>query len=88
MLAPVVALFSLRGSDRSASSSRAWWASSPVLVSRFSVEPIYDDFLSWKPGWPPEHWRVARDRYFRLDQVRFRAEEAAFVLFLADLTLL
>jgi hypothetical protein len=59
-----------------------------VLVSRYAVEPIYDVFLSWKIESPPENWREARDRYFRLNVIRGLGSGAAFVLFLVSLSLL
>jgi uncharacterized membrane protein len=93
IVAPVVALLSLRGSGEGPAFALAFaglvaFVSGPVLVSRFAAEPIYDVFLSWKAGSPPENWRAARDRYFRLNQVRLLGSGAAFVLFLAGLALL
>lgn len=57
----------------------------PVLVSRFFAEPIYDVFLSWRSISPPEDWREARDRYFRINAVRGLGSGAAFVLLLVGL---
>ena len=60
----------------------------PVLVSRYAVEPIYDVFLGWKNQSPPEDWRVARERYLRLNAIRGFGSGAAFVFFLVSLSLL
>jgi len=60
----------------------------PVIVSRFFAEPIYDVFISWKVDSPPEAWREARDRNFRLNAVRGLGSGAAFVLFPAGLAVL
>ena len=93
VVAPVVALLSLRGSDEGVAFALVFaglvaFVAGPVLVSRFAAEPIYDVFLSWKTGSPPQNWRAARDRYFRINQARLLGSATAFVLFLAGLALL
>ena len=90
-LAPVTALVSLRESVGSPSfvlllAGLISFAAGPVLVSRYAVEPVYDVFSSWKIEVPPETWRVARDRYFRLNVIRGLGSGAAFVLFLVSLS--
>jgi hypothetical protein len=92
VLAPA-ALLVLRGSPGDPAfllilAGLAAFVAGPVLVSRFSVEPIYDVFLGWKVESPPEEWHRARDRYFRLNVVRGLGSGAAFVLFLAGLAVL
>ena len=93
-LAPVAALVLLRESAGSPSfvlfllAGLISFFAGPVLVSRYAVEPIYDVFLSWKIESPPENWREARDRYFRLNVIRGLGSGAAFVLFLVSLSLL
>jgi uncharacterized membrane protein len=93
VLASVAALILLRGSAGSPAfvlvlAGLVALVAGPVLVSRYFVEPIYDVFLGWKADSPPEDWRVARDRYFRINAVRGLGSGAAFVLFLAGLALL
>lgn len=63
------------------------FAAGPVLVSRYLVEPIYDVFSSWEIESPPENWREARDRYFRLNVIRGLGSGTTFVLFLVSLSL-
>lgn len=63
------------------------FAAGLVLVSRYLVEPIYDVFLSWEIESPPENWREARDRYFRLNVIRGLGSGTTFVLFLVSLSL-
>ena len=92
-LAPVAALVSLRESVGSPSfvlllAALMSFFAGPVLVSRYAVEPIYDVVLGWKSQSPPEDWRVARDRYFRLNAIRGFGSGAAFVFFLVSLSLL
>jgi uncharacterized membrane protein len=93
VLAPVAALVALRGSAGEPAfvfvlAGLLAFVAGPVLVSRFFAEPIYDVFLSWKAESPPEDWRGARDRYFRINAVRGLGSGAAFVLFLVGLVLL
>ncbi len=92
-LAPVAALVSLRESVGSTSfillvGGLISFFAGTVLVSRYAVEPIYDVFSSWKIQSPPESWRAARDRYFRLNVIRGLGSGVAFVLFLVSLSLL
>jgi hypothetical protein len=92
VLAPAAALILFRGSAEDPAfvlvlAGLVTFIAGPVLVSRFFVEPIYDVFLGWKVEAPPEGWREARDRYFRLNVIRFLGSGAAFVLFLAGLAL-
>ena len=92
LLAPVAALVLLRGSAGDPAFiltllGLAAFVAGPVLVSRFSVEPLYDVFLGWNADSPPQEWREARDRYFRLNVIRGLGSGAAFVLLLAGLAL-
>jgi uncharacterized membrane protein len=92
-LAPIAALVLLRESVGSSTFvlilvGLISFAAGPMLVSRYAVEPMYDVFLSWKIESPPENWREARDRYFRLNVIRGLGSGAAFVLFLVGLSLL
>jgi uncharacterized membrane protein len=92
MLAPIAALFMLResaGGPTFVLVLAGWMAFGvgTVFVSRFFAEPIYDVFLSWKTQSPPEDWREARDRYFRLNVIRGLGSGTAFVLFLVSLSL-
>jgi hypothetical protein len=92
MLAPIAALFMLRESAGGLTFVlvlAGWMAfvAGAVLVSRFFAEPIYNVFLSWKTQSPPENWREARDRYFRLNVIRGLGSGTAFVLFLVSLPL-
>lgn len=89
-LAPVAALVALRGSAGEPAfvfvlASLVAFVAGPVLVSQFFAERTYDVFPSWKPESPPEDWRVARNRHFRLNAVRGLGPGAALVLFLAGL---
>ena len=59
-----------------------------MLVPRYAVEPLYDVFSSWKSQSPPMNWRVARDRYFRLNVIRGLGSGTTSVLFLVSLSLL
>ena len=92
VLAPAAALVLLRGSAGGPAFiltllGLVAFVAGPVLVSRFSVEPLYDVFLGWNADSPPEDWRKARDRYFRLNVLRGLGSGAAFVLFLTGLAL-
>lgn len=92
LLTPVAALVLLRGSAGGPAFiltllGLVAFVAGPVLVSRFSVEPLYDVFLGWNADSPPQEWREARDRYFRLNVIRGLGSGAAFVLFLAGLAL-
>ncbi len=55
----------------------------PLLISRYFAEPNYRIILSWDPTAVPGDWRVARDRYFRLNWIRAVFIWSAFALFLA-----
>lgn len=86
----VLALVALRGSAGDPAfvfvlAGLVAFVAGPALVSRFSAEPIYDVFLSWRSESPPEDRREARDRYFRINAVRGLGSGAAFVLFLVGL---
>jgi uncharacterized membrane protein len=92
LLAPIAALVLLGGSAGSLTFvlilvGLISFAAGPVLVSRYLVEPIYDVFLSWEIESPPENWREARDRYFRLNVIRGLGSGTTFVLFLVSLSL-
>jgi uncharacterized membrane protein len=92
LLAPITALVLLGGSAGSLTFVLTLvglisFAAGPVLVSRYLVEPIYDVFLSWEIESPPENWREARDRYFRLNVIRGLGSGTTFVLFLVSLSL-
>ena len=93
VLAPVVALFLLRGSTGSLAfllvlAGLVSFFAGVVLASRYLVEPVYDVFLSWEVESPPGDWREARDRYFGLNVIRGTGSGAAFVLFLISLSML
>jgi len=92
LLAPIAALVLLGGSAESLTFVLVLlglisFAAGPVLVSRYLVEPIYDVFASWETESPPENWREARDRYFRLNVIRGLGSGMAFVLFLFSLSM-
>jgi hypothetical protein len=92
LLAPIATLVLLGGSAGSLTYVLTLvglisFAAGPVLVSRYLVEPIYDVFLSWEIESPPENWREARDRYFRLNVIRGLGSGTTFVLFLVSLSL-
>jgi uncharacterized membrane protein len=93
LLAPIAALVLLGGSAGSLTFvlilvGLISFATGPVLVSRYLVEPIYDVFSSWEIKSPPENWRETRDRYFRLNVIRGLGSGTVFVLFLVGLSLL
>ena len=93
VLAPVVALFLLRGSAGSLAfllvlAGLISFFAGVVLASRYLVEPVYEVFLSWEVESPPVNWRAARDRYFGLNVIRGIGSGAAFVLFLISLSML
>ena len=54
----------------------------PLCGSRYFAEPNYRTILSWDPNDVPDDWRVARDRYFRLNWVRAVLTWSAFAMFL------
>jgi hypothetical protein len=46
--------------------SGAFWGGI-ILTSRYVAEPLYDVFVGWDADAPPDDWRRARERYFRLN---------------------
>ena len=64
----------------------AFWAG-PILTSRFLAEPLYDVFVGWDADAPPDDWRRARERYFRINVVRGLCSVTAFVCFVVALGL-
>ncbi len=85
-LAPVAVLVMLRESAGSlafvltAVGSLAFWCGS-ILPSTFFAQPLYGIIVSWGIDAPPQDWREARDRYFRLNVVRGLGSALAFVCF-------
>ncbi len=63
----------------------AFWCG-PILTSRFVAQPVYRVFMSWEVDAPPQDWRKARDRYFRLNVVRGLGSAVAFVCFIIATT--
>src|ERR671916_337107 len=58
----------------------AFWCGS-ILPSTFVAQPLYGVFMSWGIDAPPQDWREARDRYFRINVVRGLGSAIAFVCF-------
>jgi hypothetical protein len=58
----------------------AFWCGS-ILPSTFIAQPVYGIFMSWEIEAPPEDWRDARDRYFRVNVARGLGSAIAFVCF-------
>src|SRR3712207_4918810 len=58
----------------------AFWSGS-ILPSTFIAQPLYGIFMSWEIDAPPQDWREARDRYFRVNVVRGLGSALAFVCF-------
>ncbi len=58
----------------------AFWCGS-MLPSTFIAQPVYGIFVSWEIDAPPQDWRVARDRYFRVNVIRGLGSAVAFVCF-------
>lgn len=85
-LTPVVVLVMLRenlGSTSfvlSAIGLLAFWCGS-ILPSTFIAQPLYGVFMSWEIDAPPQDWREARERYFRVNVVRGLGSAIAFVCF-------
>ena len=83
-IAPVAVLMLLRESAGSpafmltAAGLLAFWGGS-ILPSTFIAQPVYGVFLSWEIDAPPQDWREARDRYFRVNVVRGLGSAVAFV---------
>ena len=89
---PVAVLVVLRGDPGSptflltVAGLLVFWGG-PILLSRFGAERVYDVFLGWETAAPPDDWREVRDRYFRLNVIRFVGSTAAFACFVAALGL-
>jgi uncharacterized membrane protein len=85
-LAPVAVLVMLRESPGSpafvltGAGLLAFWCGS-ILPSTFIAQPLYGVFMSWEIDAPPQDWREARNRYFRLNVVRGLGSALAFVCF-------
>jgi uncharacterized membrane protein len=85
-LAPVAVLVMLRESPGSpafvltGAGLLAFWCGS-MLPSTFIAQPLYGVFMSWEIDAPPQEWREARNRYFRLNVVRGLGSALAFVCF-------
>ncbi len=85
-LTPVAVLVMLRenlGSPSfvlSAIGLLAFWCGS-ILPSTFIAQPLYGVFMSWEIDAPPQDWREARERYFRVNVVRGLGSAIAFVCF-------
>jgi hypothetical protein len=58
----------------------AFWCGS-ILPSTFVAQPLYGVFMSWGTDAPPQDWREARNRYFRVNVVRGLGSAVAFVCF-------
>jgi uncharacterized membrane protein len=58
-----------------------------ILTSRYVVEPLYDVFVGWDADAPPEDWRRARDKYFRMNVTRGLCSATAFICFVVALGL-
>jgi uncharacterized membrane protein len=58
----------------------AFWCGS-ILPSTFIAQPLYGVFMSWEIDAPPQDWREARERYFRVNVVRGLGSAVAFVCF-------
>jgi uncharacterized membrane protein len=58
----------------------AFWCGS-ILPSSFIAQPLYGVFMSWEIDAPPQDWREARERYFRVNVVRGLGSAIAFVCF-------
>ena len=58
----------------------AFWCGS-ILPSTFIAQPLYGVFMSWEIDAPPQDWREARERYFRINVVRGLGSAIAFVCF-------
>jgi len=84
--APVAVLMMMRESLGSAAfmltavGLLAFWCGS-ILPSTFFAQPLYGVFMSWELDAPPQDWREARDRYFRVNVVRGLGSALAFVCF-------
>jgi hypothetical protein len=88
LIAPVVALVGLWEQPSGApftltAIGLAATVAGPLLTSRYFAEPNYEVILSWDPDAVPSDWRIARDRYFRLNWIRAALTWIAFALFVA-----
>jgi hypothetical protein len=86
VFAPVIALIGLRGDPTDApfvltALGLAATIAGPLLASRFLAEPNYAVVLGWDPDAVPEDWRVARDRWLRVNWLRAALTWTAFALF-------
>jgi hypothetical protein len=85
-IAPVAVLVMLRESAGSTAfvlteaGLLAFWCGS-ILPSTFIAQPLYRIFISWEIDAPPQDWREARDRYFRVNVVRGLGSAVALVCF-------
>lgn len=64
----------------------AFWGG-PILTSRYFAEPLYDVFVGWDTDSPPQDWRRARERYFRINVIRGLCAVTAFICFVVALGL-
>jgi hypothetical protein len=89
---PIAALLALREHVGSAAflltlvGLLAFWCGS-ILPSTFIAQPVYGVFMGWDIDAPPQDWRVARDRYFRVNVVRGLGSVTAFICFVVALSL-
>lgn len=60
---------------------------SPLLVSTFGAEPLYNVILGWRPEAPPADWRDRRDQYFRINWLRLGGALLSFLILLVALAL-
>jgi hypothetical protein len=59
-----------------------------ILTSRYVAEPLYEVFVGWDADAPPDDWRRARDKYFRLNNtIRGPCSAAAFIYYVVALGL-
>ena len=59
-----------------------------ILTSRYVAEPLYDVFVGWDADAPPDDWRRARERYFRLNNaIRGPCSAVAFICYVVALGL-
>jgi hypothetical protein len=85
-LAPAAVLVMLRENPGSpafvltAAGLLAFWCGS-ILPSTFIAQPLYEVFMGWEIDAPPQDWREARDRYFRVNVLRGLGSAVAFVCF-------
>jgi uncharacterized membrane protein len=59
-----------------------------ILTSRYVAEPLYDVFVGWDADAPPDDWRRARERYFRMNNaIRGPCSATAFICYVVALGL-